>query len=66
MNGLISSVISTFCMSSSAIIGGLVIAFVNDWRMGLIGIIFIPCMVGSGLLTMVFYGSFGDRNKIYY
>ena len=58
--------ISTLGMSLASILGGLIIAFLAEWRLGLVGLVTIPMMVGSGLLTMIFFGSFGDRNKQYY
>ena len=53
-------------MSFSTIVIGLIIAFVFEWRLGLIGLVAMPCMVAAGLISMLFYGGFGDQNKEYY
>ena len=53
-------------MNFSAIVGGLVIAFLAEWRLGLVGLVAMPCMVTSGFISMLFYTGFGDENKVYY
>lgn len=53
-------------MSTSTIIIGMVIAFVFEWRLGLVGLVAMPSMVAAGLISMLFYGGFGDQNKEYY
>ena len=60
VNSLVTSLVSTVLMNFSAIVGGLVIAFVAEWRLGLVGIIAMPAMVASGFISMLFYGGFGD------
>ena len=66
VNGLVTSLISTVLMNFSAIVGGLVIAFLAEWRLGLVGLVAMPCMVISGFISMLFYTGFGDENKVYY
>ena len=60
VNSLVTSLVSTVLMNFSAIVQGLVIAFVAEWRLGLVGLVAMPCMVASGFISMLFYGGFGD------
>ena len=60
VNSLVTSLVSTVLMNFSAIVGGLVIAFLAEWRLGLVGLVAMPCMVASGFISMLFYGGFGD------
>lgn len=53
-------------MNFSSIIIGMILAFVFEWRLGLVGIVAMPCMVIAGFISMLFYGGFGDENKKYY
>jgi ATP-binding cassette subfamily B (MDR/TAP) protein 1 len=66
VNGLATSLVSTLVMNCSTIIAGMILAFVFEWRLGLVGLIAMPCMVASGFISMLFYGGFGDENKKYY
>ena len=52
--------VSTLTMNFSSIIVGLVLAFIFEWRLGLVGLVAMPCMVGAGFISMLFYGGFGD------
>ena len=63
---MVSSVVSTLTISLFTIICGLLIALIAEWRLGLIAIVAIPCMICAGFLTMIFYGNFGDQNKPYF
>lgn len=58
--------ISTLAMNFSSIIVGMVLAFIFEWRLGLVGLVAMPCMVAAGFISMLFYGGFGDNTKIYY
>jgi ABC-type multidrug transport system fused ATPase/permease subunit len=66
VNSLVTAMGSTILMNFSSIVGGLVIAFVFEYRLGLVGLVAMPCMVASGFISMLFYGGFGDQNKEYY
>jgi ATP-binding cassette, subfamily B (MDR/TAP), member 1 len=66
VNSLVTSLVSTVLMNSSAIVIGLIIAFVFEWRLGLVGLVAMPAMVSAGFISMLFYGGFGDQNKEYY
>lgn len=44
----------------------MILAFIFEWRLGLVGLIAMPCMVAAGFISMLFYGGFGDENKHYY
>ena len=66
VNSLVTSMVSTVLMNFSSIVGGLIIAFAFEWRLGLVGLIAMPSMVASGFISMLFYGGFGDQNKEYY
>jgi ABC-type bacteriocin/lantibiotic exporter with double-glycine peptidase domain len=44
----------------------MVLAFVFEWRLGIIGIVAIPCMVAAGFISMLFVGGFGDKSKKHY
>ena len=61
-----TSLVSTILMNSSTIIIGMIFAFVFEWRLGLVGLVAMPAMVGAGFISMLFYGGFGDANKKYY
>jgi ABC-type multidrug transport system fused ATPase/permease subunit len=66
VNSLATSLVSTLVMNFSSIIVGIILAFIFEWRLGLVGIVAMPCMVISGFISMLFYGGFGDDSKIYY
>lgn len=66
VNSLATSLVSTLVMNFSSIVIGMILAFVFEWRLGLIGLIAMPCMVAAGFISMLFYGGFGDDNKNYY
>ncbi len=66
VNSLTTSMISTLVMNFSSIIIGMILAFIFEWRLGLVGLIAMPCMVLAGFISMLFYGGFGDDNKKYY
>ena len=66
VNSLGTSLVSTTVINFSTIISGMVLAFVFEWRLGIVGVIAMPCMVISGFISMLFYGGFGDQNKQYY
>lgn len=53
-------------MNFSTIVVGIVLVFIFEWRLGIVGLIAIPCIVAGGFISMLFYGGFGDSNKIYY
>ena len=58
--------VSTLVMNFSSIVVGMILAFIFEWRLGLVGIVAMPCMVIAGFISMLFYGGFGDSNKQYY
>ena len=66
VNSLGTSLVSTTVINFSTIISGMVLPFVFEWRLGIVGVIAMPCMVISGFISMLFYGGFGDQNKQYY
>lgn len=66
VNSLVTSMVSTLLMNFSTIIVGIVLTFIFEWRLGLVGLVAMPCIVGAGFISMLFYGGFGDSNKIYY
>ena len=66
VNILATSMVSTLVMNFSSIIVGMILAFIFEWRLGLVGIVAMPCMVAAGFISMLFYGGFGDSNKQYY
>lgn len=62
VNSLATSLVSTMLMNFSSIVLGLILALIFEWRLGLIGLIAMPCMVLAGFVSMLFYGGFGDNN----
>ena len=66
VNGLGTSLVSTLMVNFSTIVGGIILAFIFEWRLGLVGLVAMPCMVISCFISMLFYGGFGDNNKQYY
>ena len=66
VNSLLSSLLSTLLMNFSEITVGMVLAFVFEWRLGIVGIVAIPCMVAAGFISMLFVGGFGDKSKKHY
>lgn len=66
VNSLATSMVSTLVMNFSSIIVGMILAFIFEWRLGLVGLVAMPCMVAAGFISMIFYGGFGDQNRHYY
>ena len=66
VNSLMTSLFSTIAINFSGIVIGMTLAFVFEWRLGLFGFIAMPCIVGSGFLSMLFYAGVDNQNRAVY
>lgn len=46
---------SIIIKNSSSFIAGIIIAFIYEWRLALLGIVVLPMMMLSGYLSVIFY-----------
>jgi ABC-type multidrug transport system fused ATPase/permease subunit len=62
VNGLTSLLIGVMLHNLATIIAALIISFIYEWRIGLLGLAAMPLMLLGGFISMLFYGGFGDKS----
>jgi len=55
VQNLLTNFYSIIIKNTSSFIAGIVIAFVYEWRLALLGFIVLPMMMLSGYLSVIFY-----------
>lgn len=63
VNGLTSLLIAVMLHNLATIISAFVIAFIYEWRVGIVGLVVMPLMLLAGFISMMFYGGFGDKSE---
>jgi ATP-binding cassette subfamily B (MDR/TAP) protein 1 len=66
VSNLVTSLISTLVMNTSSMIIGIILSFIFEWRLGLVGLIAMPLLASSGFIIMLFYTGLGADNKKYF
>lgn len=66
LNGLTSLLFAVMLHNLSTVISAIIISFIYDWRVGLVGLFVMPLMLIAGLISMLFYGGFGDKSEEIY
>jgi ATP-binding cassette subfamily B (MDR/TAP) protein 1 len=62
VNGLTTLLFAIIVKNFTTIIASFVIAFIYEWRIGLVGLVCMPLMLLAGFISMLFYGGFGDMS----
>jgi ABC-type multidrug transport system fused ATPase/permease subunit len=62
VNGLTSLLIAVMLHNLATVIAAIIISFIYDWRIGIVGLIVMPLMLLAGFISMLFYGGFGDKS----
>jgi ATP-binding cassette subfamily B (MDR/TAP) protein 1 len=62
VNGLTTLLFAIIIKNLTTILVSFVIAFIYEWRIGLVGLICMPLMFLAGFISMLFYGGYGDMS----
>ncbi len=66
VNGLTSLLFAVVLHNAANIISSMIIAFLFEWRVGMIGLVAMPLMLVAGFISMLFYGGKGDKTEEMY